>query len=136
MKDPITQFALKFGHVEEEVITPAAEDAWSTPGHLLSLLKEQSRANGLSQFPDSSKQPSQKTTQQSSRTQNPPPKATESAHSSKVHPTRDNSTDGEVSSSPSAKVDINDEWNEVTSRQPLLTVRVAGQTLQNIPSPA
>ena len=129
VKDPIKQFALKFGHAVEEVTPPAAEDAWSTPGHLLSLLKEQSRANGLSQIPNSSKHPSPNITRQSSRPQNPPPKATESAHSRKVHPNRDNSTDGEVSSPPSAKVDINDEWNEVTSCQPLLTVRVAGQTL-------
>ena len=47
-----------------------------------------------------------------------------------MHPIRDNSTDGEVSSPPSVKVDNNDEWNEDTSCQHPLTVCVAGRTLQ------
>ena len=67
LNDPIKQFALVCGHAAESSIMPKeVENAWSTPGHILSLLEEQSRASGASQCPDSLKHSSPNANQQSS----------------------------------------------------------------------
>ena len=113
MNDPIKQFALVFGHAAVASTAPEeVEYAWSTPGHIISLLEEQSRASGASQFPDSSKHTSTNASQQSSRAQSPPPTTNnnpkaradkESVPPSKVHPTCKNPADGKATFPPPLK---------------------------------